>query len=92
MVKRGKAGRGHGTSEESTPKTTLITQISVTSELLKRLERDLKKGAFKVLTPYTVAQAYNIRISTAKKLLREAVRKNLIVLYSGGRTPIYIKP
>jgi small subunit ribosomal protein S25e len=92
MVKRGRAGKTPSTSEESAPKTTLVTQISVTPELLKRLERDLKKGVFKVLTPYTVAQAYNIRISTAKKLLREAARKNLIVLYSGGRTPIYVKP
>ena len=61
-------------------------------DVMKRLERDLKRGTFKVLTPYTLAQAYNIRISTAKKALREAARRGLLVLYSGGRTPIYVKP
>ncbi len=72
-------------------KIPLATQIEVTLELLKRLERDLKRNAFTVLTPYTIAQAYGIRISTAKKLLRQAAEKKLVVLYSGGRTPIYIK-
>ena len=79
------------TQPTETKKVSLATQIEVTPELLKRLERDLKRNAFTVLTPYTIAQAYEIRISTAKKLLREAAKKNLVVLYSGGRTPIYIK-
>ncbi len=75
------------------PKTSLFSaaQVDVTSDLLKRLERDLKRNAFKVLTPYTVAQSYEIRISAAKKLLREAANRGLVVLYSGGRAPIYIK-
>ncbi len=74
------------------PELDELTILDVPNELLKRLERDLKKGAFKVLTPYTLAQAYEIKISTAKKLLRLAAKKGLIILYSGGRTPIYIKP
>ncbi len=81
--------------EESAPSHkgfTLVSQIELSKDVMKRLERDLKRGTFEVLTPYTLAQAYNIRISTAKKALREAAGKGLLVLYSGGRTPIYIKP
>ncbi len=87
---RGKAKK----KEPETPQRqfTFVSQIEVSKEVLRRLERDLKRGAFKVLTPYTLAQAYNIRISTAKKVLREAVKQGLLVLYSGGRVPIYIKP
>ncbi len=88
MVKKKNVERG-----EEKPRTGLfsVSQIDVTNELLKRLERDLKRNTYTVLTPYTIAQAYEIRISTAKKLLREAARKGLIALYSGGKTPIYIK-
>jgi small subunit ribosomal protein S25e len=88
MVKR------KANEEKETPMSSLLSesQISVTKELIKRLERDLKKGAFTVITPHTLAQTYEIRISTARKLLREAAQKGLVVLYSGGRTPIYIKP
>ncbi|ADI32347.1 30S ribosomal protein S25e [Staphylothermus hellenicus] len=72
-------------------RVSIASQIDLTLELIKRFERDLKRGAFNILTPYTLAQAYNIRISVAKKLLREAANRKLLVLYSGGRTPIYIK-
>ena len=90
-----KGKRGRERKEESTPSHkgfTLVSQIELSKDVMKRLERDLKRGTFKVLTPYTLAQAYNIRISTAKKALREAARRGLLVLYSGGRTPIYVKP
>ncbi|RLG84466.1 MAG: 30S ribosomal protein S25e [Thermoprotei archaeon] len=71
--------------------TALVTKIDVTDDLLRRLERDIRRNVFKVLTPYTLAQAYNIRISTARKALRIAAQKGLLTLYSGGRTPVYIK-
>lgn len=71
---------------------TLVSQIELSKDVMKRLEKDLKRGAFKVLTPYTLAQTYNIRISTAKKALREAEKRGLLTLYSGGRVPVYIKP
>jgi len=77
--------------QETTTRVSLAGQIDITPELVKRLERDLKRNTFNVLTPYTLAQSYNIRISTAKKLLREVAKKGIITLYSGGRNPIYIK-
>lgn len=87
--------RGRGKPIEPTPTTRtvpLASQIEFSEDMLKRLERDLKRGVFKVITPYTLAQAYSIRISAAKKILREASKRGILVLYSGGRTPIYIKP
>ncbi len=87
-----KGKRGH--KEESTETKRVVsleTQIEVTGDIIKRFERDLKRSSFKVITPYQLAQAYSIRISTARKLLRFAAKKGLIRLYSGGRNPIYIK-
>ncbi len=91
---KGKRGKRKEEVEETTTSKgfALVSQIELTKDVIKRLERDLKRGAFKVLTPYTLAQAYNIRISVARKALREATKKGLLVLYSGGRTPIYVKP
>lgn len=83
-----------GYKEESTETKRVLpleTQIEVTGDIIKRFERDLKRGSFKVITPYQLAQAYGIRISTARKLLRVVAEKGLIKLYSGGRNPIYIK-
>ncbi|RLG80210.1 MAG: 30S ribosomal protein S25e [Thermoprotei archaeon] len=63
----------------------------VPRELFEKLRRDVGKGALRALTPYSLAQEYGIKISTAKKLLREAARHGLLELYSGGRrTPIYL--
>ncbi|NPA98384.1 MAG: 30S ribosomal protein S25e [Crenarchaeota archaeon] len=87
---RGKKGRKEETTETKRI-VSLETQIEVTGDIVKRFERDLKRGSFKVITPYQLAQAYSIRISTARKLLRIASEKGLIKLYSGGRNPIYIK-
>ncbi|MEM4624184.1 MAG: 30S ribosomal protein S25e, partial [Thermosphaera sp.] len=39
----------------------------------------------------TLANQLNIKISVARRILREAERKGILTLYSGGRrTPIYI--
>ncbi len=93
MAKDKRSGGGRGKEYVSEHKGfTTVSQIELSKDVMKKLERDLKRGTFRVLTPYTLAQAYNIKISTAKKALREAARRGLLVLYSGGRTPIYVKP
>lgn len=87
-----KGKRGHKEEITETKRVvSLETQIEVTGDIIKKFERDLKRGSFKVITPYQLAQAYSIRISTARKLLRVVADKGLIKLYSGGRNPIYIK-
>lgn len=94
MARGGGRGSKRGVDEQATVSKTvsLGSRVEFTEDILKRLERDLKRNAFTVLTPYTLAQAYGIRISVAKKILREAAKRNMVVLYSGGRTPIYVKP
>jgi len=65
--------------------------LDVPRELYEKLVNDVKRGTFKVLTPYSLAKEYNIKISTARKLLRIAAKTGVIKLYSGGRrTPIYV--
>ncbi|MCY0868410.1 MAG: 30S ribosomal protein S25e [Desulfurococcus sp.] len=60
-------------------------------DLLKRIQASVSRGEVKYYTPYTLAQELNIRISTARKILREAARKGILKLYSGGRrAPVYI--
>ena len=87
-----KGKRGHKEETTETKRVvSLETQIEATGDLIKRFERDLKRGSFEIITPYQLAQAYSIRISTARKLLRIANEKGLIKLYSGGRNPIYVK-
>ncbi|OYT40804.1 MAG: 30S ribosomal protein S25e [Desulfurococcales archaeon ex4484_58] len=78
--------------EKREEKQQIQLPLEIPSDLFNKLIKDLKRDDFKVLTPYTLAQIYNIKISLAKKLLREAVKHGLLKLYSGGRTPIYIKP
>jgi len=77
--------------KEGRTRVTQKTALIEVEALLKKLEKDLDKGAFKYLTPYLLAQQYNIKISSARKLLRAAAEKDLLKLYSGGRrAPIYI--
>ncbi|ADV64430.1 30S ribosomal protein S25e [Desulfurococcus mucosus] len=60
-------------------------------DLLKRLKTAVSKQGVKYYTPYTLAQELNIRISVARKLLREAEKRGIVKLYSGGRrAPVYI--
>lgn len=69
---------------------TLRTTVDVAS-LVEKVRSEVEKGAVKYYTPYTLAQALGIKISDAKKVLREATRLGILKLYSGGRrSPIYV--
>jgi small subunit ribosomal protein S25e len=60
-------------------------------ELVKKVESEVSKGGVKYYTPYTLAQALNVKISTAKRVLKEAVKRGILKLYSGGRrSPIFV--
>ncbi|WFO75042.1 30S ribosomal protein S25e [Desulfurococcaceae archaeon MEX13E-LK6-19] len=92
MAKGKKAAKKGGEQITTSKTVSLESKVEFTEDILKKLERDLKRNTFTVLTPYTLAQAYGIRISTAKKILRAAAERGILVLYSGGRTPVYVKP
>ena len=63
--------------------------VSVPDALLSRAEKDLVREAY--MTPYTVAQKYNVTISTARKLLKMLEEKGVLKLYSKSRrSPVYV--
>lgn len=78
------------THRESKEKIDLELPLDVPRELYERFVQDVKKKVYKVLTPYTLASGYDIKISVAKKILRIAAQQGIIKLYSSGRTPIYV--
>ncbi|MCC6054208.1 MAG: 30S ribosomal protein S25e [Thermosphaera sp.] len=73
-------------SEELSLKSTVDL-----GELLTKLKAEVEKGGVKYYTPYTLASAYGIKISDAKKVLNEAVKQGFMKIYSGGRrVKIYV--
>jgi len=86
MSKRDKRGKPSVKTEE-----VIELPIEIPKELFERLLRDIEKGSLKIITPYSLAKEYNVKISLARKLLRLACKTRKLKLYSGGRrTPIYI--
>ncbi len=86
-AKRRRAPPGRAVEKvETTYRTT--TDIA---DVVSKIKSEVEKGAVKLYTPYSLAQAMNIKISDAKKALREAARLGILKLYSGGRrSPIYV--
>jgi len=73
-------------SEELSLKSTVDL-----GELLTKLKAEVEKGGIKYYTPYTLALAYGIKLSDAKKVLNEAVKQGFMKIYSGGRrVKIYV--
>jgi len=63
--------------------------VSVPQELIMRARRDLLKEQY--LTPFKVAQRYNVTISTARKILKMLEAEGELVLFTPNRrSPIYI--
>ncbi len=86
-------GKGKGKGEQKKQARSAVTQamydVSVPPELLERAKRDAKRE--KYLTPFTVAQKYNVSISTARKLLRMLAEEGVIVYFSRSRrSPVYV--
>lgn len=68
-----------------------VTIYAPTEDILRRIKADIEKKGVQYYTPYTLAQAYNLRIGVAKRVLREAESRGILKLYSPGRrSPIYI--
>ena len=80
------------------PVTRVTTPIQVDyrytvsiEDIVSRIESEASKGIVKYYTPYTLAQTLNIKISAAKRALREATKRGILKLFSGGRrSPIFV--
>ena len=46
----------------------------------------------KVLTPYTVASRFNLRLSVARDVLKDLERRNIVEYVSGGKNLKIYKP
>ncbi|MEB3780280.1 MAG: hypothetical protein GSR85_08640 [Desulfurococcales archaeon] len=63
--------------------------VSVPTELVERARRELVRDRY--LTPFRVAQRYNVTLSTARKLLKILEDEGLIVLFTPNRrSPLYL--
>ena len=65
-----------------------IRDLIPDDETKKKIDEEIKRA--KGLTPAYLAEKYNIRVSTAKKILKDAENNNLINgVYTSRRTKIY---
>ncbi|BEP17681.1 hypothetical protein PYJP_10330 [Pyrofollis japonicus] len=55
----------------------------VPEDLYKRITRDIRRE--KYLTPYMLAEKYNMTVSLAKKVLKRLEREGLVELYAPNR-------
>jgi len=61
----------------------------VPDDLYRRIARDIVKE--KYVTPYLLAEKYNMTISLAKQVLRRLEKEGIVKLYAyNRRAPIYI--
>ena len=68
--------------------TPTIRDLTPDEDTKKKINDELKRA--KGVTPAYLAQKYNIRVSTAKKILREAEANNLVQgIIKSRRTKVY---
>ncbi|MDH5450721.1 MAG: 40S ribosomal protein S25 [Candidatus Bathyarchaeota archaeon] len=85
--KTGKAGKSGGSSGAAEKKAAGIILPNARSE---KTVKEIKK--LKVLTPYTVALRFDIRLSVARELLQELEQKGAIRWVSGSKNVKIYKP
>ena len=82
--KESKAGPSSSASEKR------VQGITVPNMKDKKVEKEIQ--AMKVLTPYSVASRFNIRISVARDFLEELQREGLISFVTSGKGTKVYKP
>jgi small subunit ribosomal protein S25e len=61
----------------------------VPEQLYRRIMREIRREKF--ITPYMLAEKYNMTISLARQVLRRLEREGVVELYSPNRrAPIYV--
>lgn len=80
--------------KEQAPKITVEQSLRTTAnieDIIKRIKSEVEKGSVKMYTPFSLAQSLEIRVSDAKRALKEAVKLGILKVYSSGRrSPIYV--
>ncbi len=66
----------------------IVRDIEVKPSILEQIKKEVQRS--KVVTPQSLALKYNIRVSVAKRLLRQFEREGLVVYVDGNsRIRIY---
>jgi len=79
---------GRERREERREKRTSITVLE--AEILKNVDRDLKN--LDLVTPYEIVQKYNVKYSTAKRVLLELARRGIVNINLKARRIIVATP
>lgn len=84
--KEGEAKEEKKTTEQKTGPRSVV----VTDDLMKTIKKEaLKAGA---ITPYAIASKYNLKMSTAKGILKELAMGNLVMKAASNRRTIVYTP
>ncbi|RSN75929.1 MAG: 30S ribosomal protein S25 [Thermoproteota archaeon] len=68
-------------------KEKIVRSVEVTQEMLNEMKKALKRA--KVVTPQSIAESYGIKVSVAKRILRE-LEKEGVVIYVNGNSKLKI--
>ncbi|MGY0288111.1 MAG: 30S ribosomal protein S25 [Candidatus Methanodesulfokora washburnensis] len=68
-------------------KEKIVRSVEVTQEMLNEMKKALKRA--KVVTPQSIAESYGIKVSVAKRILRE-LEKEGVVMYVNGNSKLRI--
>jgi small subunit ribosomal protein S25e len=68
-------------------KEKIVRSVEVTQEMLNEMKKALKRA--KVVTPQSIAESYGIKVSVAKRILRE-LEKEGVVMYVNGNSKLKI--
>jgi len=84
---KGKGG-GKGREARSTVQQAAY-DVGLPEEILSKVRGDLRRERY--LTPFKVAQRYDVSVSTAKRILKALEEEGLLRRVGGTRrTPIYV--
>ena len=69
--------------------TKVRLEVEVPEGLYQRIKREIVREKF--VTPYMLAERYNMTITLAKRVLRRLVKEGVLRVYSyNRRAPIYV--
>ena len=83
-------GKSGGTSSSSSAAEKRVLGITVPNPKDKKIEKELQ--GMKVLTPYSLASRFNLRLSVARDFLEKLQHEGLVTFVSSGKGTKIYKP
>jgi len=83
------ARRGKKPAPAPATETRTRLEVEVPEGLYQRIKREVAREKF--ITPYMLAERYNMTITLAKRVLRRLVKEGVLRVYAyNRRAPIYV--